>query len=115
MFLVQDKDMVKLLLEFKSKLDTCLAKAFQSNPIFSNAQKEAFEHFINQVNLTGITATAIAGSIQCAALFAWTLLWCHASARIHEPTAGAEELHKTTTQSSLGSPHAGCAEVQQAG
>ena len=46
--------MVKLLLEFKAKLDTCLAKAFQSNLNFSNAQKEAFEHFINQVRQIGI-------------------------------------------------------------
>ena len=48
---VQDKGMVKLLLEFKGKLDTCLAKAFQNNLNFSNAQKEAFEHFINQVRM----------------------------------------------------------------
>ena len=41
--------MVKLLLEFKFKLDACLAKAFQNNEMFRNAQKEAFEHFINQV------------------------------------------------------------------
>ena len=51
---VQDKDMVKLLLEFKARLDTCLAKAFQNNLNFSNAQKEAFEHFINQVRQIGI-------------------------------------------------------------
>ena len=41
--------MVKLLLEFRARLDTCVAKAFQGNEQFSHALKEAFEHFINQV------------------------------------------------------------------
>ena len=41
--------MVQLLLEFKARLDACLAQAFQDNELFRNTQKEAFEHFINQV------------------------------------------------------------------
>ena len=41
--------MVKLLLEFRARLDTCVSRALQGNPMFSQALKEAFEHFINQV------------------------------------------------------------------
>eukprot|EP01104_Vermistella_antarctica_P009983 TRINITY_DN2631_c0_g1_i2.p1 TRINITY_DN2631_c0_g1~~TRINITY_DN2631_c0_g1_i2.p1 ORF type:complete len:553 (+),score=165.07 TRINITY_DN2631_c0_g1_i2:809-2467(+) len=43
----KDGSMVSDLLAFKLKLDTLLASAFQSNPLFANGLKEAFEYFIN--------------------------------------------------------------------
>ena len=45
---VQDKDMVRLLLEMKIGLDTVLNEAFQRSETFGHAMKDAFEHFINQ-------------------------------------------------------------------
>ena len=41
--------MVQQLLDFRARLDACVAKAFQGNEHFAHALKEAFEHFINQV------------------------------------------------------------------
>lgn len=46
--MMQDKDMVKLLLEMKERLDTVLIEAFGRAEAFGHALKDAFEHFINQ-------------------------------------------------------------------
>ena len=46
--LLQDKDMVRLLLEMKAGLDRVLSEAFQRSETFGHALKDAFEHFINQ-------------------------------------------------------------------
>ncbi len=45
---MQDKDMVKLLLDMKERLDTVLNEAFGKAEAFGHALKDAFEHFINQ-------------------------------------------------------------------
>ncbi|BDA50712.1 Cullin-4 [Coccomyxa sp. Obi] len=44
----KDKDMVKLLLDMKERLDTVLIEAFGRAEAFGHALKDAFEHFINQ-------------------------------------------------------------------
>lgn len=46
--LLQDKEMVKLLLEMKAGLDTVMEEAFAKDERFGHALKDAFEHFVNQ-------------------------------------------------------------------
>ena len=45
---VQDKEMVKLLLDMKAGLDTVMGEAFAHDERFGHALKDAFEHFVNQ-------------------------------------------------------------------
>jgi hypothetical protein len=45
---MQDKEMVKLLLDMKERLDIVLNDAFGKAEAFGHALKDAFEHFINQ-------------------------------------------------------------------
>ena len=45
---VQDKEMVKLLLDMKAGLDAVMGEAFANNERFGHALKDAFEHFVNQ-------------------------------------------------------------------
>jgi len=47
-FFLQDKEMVKLLLEMKVGLDTVMNEAFGKDERFGHALKDAFEHFVNQ-------------------------------------------------------------------
>ena len=47
-FPLQDKEMVRLLLEMKAGLDTVMDEAFARDERFGHALKEAFEHFVNQ-------------------------------------------------------------------
>ncbi|XP_018335638.1 cullin-4A-like [Agrilus planipennis] len=42
-----DKNMVKMLLDFKDAMDDVVAKCFEKNEKFTNSLKEAFEYFIN--------------------------------------------------------------------
>ena len=45
---LQDKEMVRLLLEMKAGLDTVMDEAFARDERFGHALKDAFEHFVNQ-------------------------------------------------------------------
>lgn len=47
-FTLQDKEMVRLLLEMKAGLDTVMDEAFARDERFGHALKDAFEHFVNQ-------------------------------------------------------------------